>query len=120
MIIKDKQGYSPYFQVFDNLDLLEILCTVDRKAQIVFFNLAVNIIDGNKIYLNVKELKKRTNVHPGTVYNSLWRLKKVRIIYKQAPKCYVLNPFLVWKGSQGKLLEARREWGIFMKESKNE
>ncbi len=112
MIVKDKSGYCPYFQVFYTPELLGALCRLDTYAQVVFFNLAINMIEGNKVSISGKEEAKETGMKASTFYNCLWRLKKVDILRKKAPKRYLLNPFLVWKGSQAELLQARNEWKV--------
>lgn len=110
MIVKDRNGYCPYFQVFPNLDLLRLFCSQAPSTQHTFFALTIRISERNVVYGTPRQLSKDIKIAVKVIYNHLFDLKKEGFIQKRDSNVYLLNPFLVWKGSQGELLQARNDW----------
>src|SRR6266851_102772 len=110
LIVKDKNRYCSYFQVFPDLDLLRLFSSLAPSRQYTFFTFATQISERNIVYGTPRQFSQNVKIGIKIIYNSILDIKKEGFIKKRDSNVYLLNPFLVWKGSQGELLQARNDW----------
>src|SRR5712664_1699701 len=90
IIVKDKNGYCPYFQVFLDLDLLRLFSSLAPSRQYTFLTFATQISERNIVYATPRKFSKDIKIAIKIIYNSILDLKKEGFLQKRDSNVYLL------------------------------